>query len=218
MPTFATYTTLRDAAEGFSLVLNARHVLAAGEPSEQVTTVKGRVPDNVDILLGSNLIFTLSGTLDRTGLTGFDMQQSAVAQHLLQYLKANSIELGLESFSDIYVDEADGIAKFSVTSAWPLRHDLGSPTVHLLALDLIYTCRSTLASAEQPAGTLQELSPFAPKLYLPFSTALHRITEKFASLHLVKRYPLIFGSWRAVSEFACPQHTSLSLFLCAAIG
>lgn len=112
MPTFANFTAVRDAAEGFSLALTARHIFVAGEPSDEVTTVKGRVPDNVDVLLGSNLVFSLRGTLGRTRLTGSDMQQSAVARHLLQYLKA------------VCITRAHGRAAILII-AWPELYSIG---------------------------------------------------------------------------------------------
>lgn len=88
MPTFRTCTVVREAFEGLSLSLSARHTLVAGSPSEIVINVKGRVPEDVDVVLESNLFFTLSGLLESSKVPGCDVQQSAIAYHTVHYFRA----------------------------------------------------------------------------------------------------------------------------------
>ncbi|KAI0916969.1 hypothetical protein AcW1_007712 [Taiwanofungus camphoratus] len=193
MPTFRTCTVVREAFEGLSLSLSARHTLVAGSPSEIVINVKGRVPEDVDVVLESNLFFTLSGLLESSKVPGCDVQQSAIAYHTVHYFRANSSQLGLSSVSNIFIDD-DGTPKFCVTSSRPPLRHTSTTVARLVTVDLIYACKPV---AENDDSTSTEgINLFASHVYLPMEAILDRMVEKFACFHLVRRYPLIFGPWR----------------------
>ncbi|KAH9942917.1 hypothetical protein B0H21DRAFT_749530 [Amylocystis lapponica] len=199
MPTFSCCSAVRQPAPNFSLVLNARHVLDAGTPSQVIRT-RGRFPEDMDVSLGSDLVFTLAGLLDGTKVSPAAIQHSAMAHQTLRYLRTNMDQLGLSAVSDIYIDEDDGHAKFSVSSSRSLRPRVRPVDVRLIAIHLVYACKST--SRDTPVA--EGANPFAVRVYLPLASALDRVLEKFVSLHLVRRYPLIFGPWRAKLDRESP--------------
>ncbi|KAI0766405.1 hypothetical protein BD413DRAFT_152961 [Trametes elegans] len=85
MPSFATTTEVRDGTDDVLLSLRARHILVAGSPSANTHTVKGRLPDDVDVVLESDLVLSLSGMHNRARIGSRDVQRSAIANHLLNY-------------------------------------------------------------------------------------------------------------------------------------
>lgn len=184
--------------EGLTVALHSRHVFASGSASDDVLELKGRIPDDVDVILGSDLVFIIAGTVKSGRVASGVVRRSAVAKHIIDYFRTNAHQLGLNMVSDIYIDEIDGSAKFSVTSARPLRAQSRLATVRLLSVDLKLSCKFT--SRFGNAST--EEHPFAGQVYLPVLSCLDRVVEKFVCYHLVKRYPLIFGPWRAVSSLS----------------
>ena len=85
MPSFATTAVVRDSGDGLHIALNARFVFVTGAPSDTIYALKGRVPDNVDVIVQSDLVITLAGSLNRVRVSSRAMQGSAIAQHLLNY-------------------------------------------------------------------------------------------------------------------------------------
>lgn len=87
MPCILLPCSLRAAAGDYRLVLNVSHRMLVGESSEPVYNMKkSRFPEAVDVFLDSNLVLTLSGTLDRVKISPKDMLKSQLAQHLADYL------------------------------------------------------------------------------------------------------------------------------------
>ncbi|KZP31428.1 hypothetical protein FIBSPDRAFT_925697 [Athelia psychrophila] len=109
MPSFSYSAALR--IDNPSLVIETTHFLVHDLPSETTHTVYGSVPTDVDVLLASDLVITISGTLDRVRLSSMDISKSAVALHLKRYLETNSGLLGLNAVSNLYVDETDDVTK-----------------------------------------------------------------------------------------------------------
>lgn len=125
MPSFSYSATLR--TENPSLVIEATHCLVHGLLSETTHTMLGSVPTNVDVLLDSDLVITISGTLNRVRLSSLEMSKSAVALHLKRYLETvnvtilgrhptdqrmqNSGLLGLNTVSNLYIDENDDVTQ-----------------------------------------------------------------------------------------------------------
>ncbi|OBZ69066.1 hypothetical protein A0H81_11380 [Grifola frondosa] len=202
MPSFYSSYAIRDNTETFACTLKQRHLLVAGSPSETPPTVKGRIPEDIDVVLDTDLVFTLSGILDRARISSKAMQQSAAVRHLLQYLHVNANQLGWSPVSDVYVDEEDGLAKLTLTSSRPPLARPRAPFVRLVSIELVYVCRSL-----QNDKALESVNLFSPHAYLPLVAALDRIVDKFVTYHLVRRYPLIFGPWR---EALSKQRSSAS--------
>ena len=86
MPSFYSSYAIRDNTEMFACTLKQRHLLVAGSPSETAPTVKGRIPEDIDVVLDTDLVFTLSGILDSARISSKAMKESAAVRHLLQYL------------------------------------------------------------------------------------------------------------------------------------
>ncbi|KAI0770362.1 hypothetical protein C8Q74DRAFT_894488 [Fomes fomentarius] len=199
MPSLATVAVVRDDADGLPIALNARCLFVAGAPSDTVYTLKGRVPDHLDVILQSDLVITLAGQFNRVNVTNRAMQRSAMAQHLLNYFHVNSEQLSLRVASKIFVDEDDGNIKLTLSSTRPFL-DRRPPFVRLCTIELLYACRTPHVSPQPhhigDKETSGAMDPFSPHAFLPLVAALDRIVEKFVAVHLVRSYPLIFGTWR----------------------
>lgn len=87
MPTIISSSAFRTSNDHFTLAMRARHALVAGTTSENVRTIKGRLPEGVDVILASDLVIALSGVVDAVKIPGHVIQQSAVARHVVDYLK-----------------------------------------------------------------------------------------------------------------------------------
>lgn len=85
MPSFSSSSVVRTADP--SLLLEVTHFLVQNSPSETVHIVRGNIPENVNVILASDLVITLSGTLDRMKIRSTDIAISAVALHFKQYLE-----------------------------------------------------------------------------------------------------------------------------------
>jgi len=89
MPTIAFKSKVRTASEHCNLSLNIRHRLLLGQPSESdlVFDMKPTIPEAVDVLLFSNLIITVSGSLDGTRSAPAELKASHIAYHLVDFLQ-----------------------------------------------------------------------------------------------------------------------------------
>jgi hypothetical protein len=85
MPSFSSSAVVRTADQ--TLLLNVSHFLVQNSPSQTIHTVRGCVPENVDVLLDSDLVITLSGTLNRVKVPCIDIAKSAVTLHFKSYLE-----------------------------------------------------------------------------------------------------------------------------------
>ncbi|RDX53358.1 hypothetical protein OH76DRAFT_1215253 [Lentinus brumalis] len=207
MPSVATAVVVNDSADSINVVLNARFVLVVGSPSDTVYVLRGRVPDGIDVVLHSDLVITVSGTMDRAEVDGRAIQNSAIARHLQNYFHVNGEQLGVRIASKIYVDDDDdGKVKLTLSPTRPVLERC-SRFLRLSVIELVYACKTPRTHASpQPesvgvqANHLAEASPaadpFSPHGFLPLVAALDRTVDKFAALHLVRKFPLIFGPWR----------------------
>ncbi|KAI0632182.1 hypothetical protein C8Q77DRAFT_1197416, partial [Trametes polyzona] len=205
MPSFALSSEVRDSTDGLQLVLRARHVFVAGSPSKDAHTIKGRLPDDVDVILESDLVIAVAGMANRAQIDACKVQHSAIANHLLHYFHMNGEQLGVRPASKIFVDESDGVAKFTLAPTRPILSSGSASAVRLSAIELLYITRTPpLPGPQRPrspnahihADAAAAADPFTPHAFLPLIAGLDRIVEKFAVYHLVRRYPLIFGPWR----------------------
>lgn len=116
-----------------SLRIEATHSMIHDSPSSTTNTIKRSptFPTDVDVLLASDLVISISATKDRTNLTSSEVSKSAVAIHLKRYLETVCITamlatlttdrrslnhqniklLGLNRVSTIYVDETADVTK-----------------------------------------------------------------------------------------------------------
>lgn len=110
----------------------------------------------------------------------------------------NANELGVTAVSDVYVDEKKNTPRLLLTLSQFSKTRLDCLPVHLtlVGVDLAYNWK-----AESPQTTLTEKDiqgnnhPFSRRLSLPFITLLDNVIGRFVTWQLVRRYPLIFGSW-----------------------
>jgi hypothetical protein len=87
MPIIALKSKVRTASEHCSLSLNIRHRLLLDQPSDTVLDMKPTIPEAVDVLLFSNLLITVSGSLDGTRITPAELKASYIANHLVDCLQ-----------------------------------------------------------------------------------------------------------------------------------
>ncbi|KAG2065577.1 hypothetical protein BDR04DRAFT_159721 [Suillus decipiens] len=192
MPSFSSSSSIRAASEQCSLNVKIVHKLYHGSPSNVFHKVKGRLPKELDVLLLSDLIFSIAGSLNGQTVPADTIAHCALMQHLRNDLSANAPQLGLNAISDAYVDNADGHAKITLTPSRSLSHSSRQHAV-LVAVDLCYIWK-TAGDREHSTNLLSGAGPFAENLYLPFELLLKRVTEQLFN-QLVGRYPLIFGTW-----------------------
>ncbi|KAJ7366684.1 hypothetical protein DFH08DRAFT_173050 [Mycena albidolilacea] len=178
-------TAVRAASPHCRLTLNAEHRLHDGK------SAKTRFPDDVDVVLASPLVFTLSGVLNGVKLASDEVLQSQLAQHLVDYFQANAAELGIASVSSMYLGD-DGLPKLKIVSSRCLTPESELRRVHvtLVGIDLNYAWHT---KSESTSNSL--VHPFSTHLSLPFKMLLDNVICRFFTWHLVRRYPLIFGPW-----------------------
>ncbi|KAK0487469.1 hypothetical protein IW261DRAFT_1589832 [Armillaria novae-zelandiae] len=192
MPSLVCTSRIKAVDDHTTVILSSKHCLVQGSPSDAVYTVKqARIPDNIDILLASNLTFTISGLLDKKKVSADCIQRSHLARHIVEYLKTNAAVLGLSTISDVHRGSEDDVPTFTVHSSryMPSSSEMKSTHLTLTAIHLRYEWKDSAALDSS------QLHPFSPNLSLPFLTLLDNLIGRFVTWHLVKRYPLIFGAW-----------------------
>ncbi|KAJ7782279.1 hypothetical protein DFH07DRAFT_1055119 [Mycena maculata] len=180
-------TALRAASTHCRLTLNAVHNLNSRK--HDGPTRKSRFPDDVDVVLASHLVFTLSGVLNGTKVDSSDVLKSQLAQHLVDYFQANAAELGIGPVSSMYLGD-DGLPNLKIVSSRCLTPESELCCVHaaLVRIDLNYVWHTSNSSTSL-------IHPFSTHLALPFQILLDNVVSRFFTWHLVRRYPLIFGPW-----------------------
>ena len=87
MPSFESKSVVRVFSDPFTLALKSRHHMIVGSAFDPITSPKARLPNNVEVLLASDLVLSLSGILDGATISNQDLLNSAVTNHLLNYLE-----------------------------------------------------------------------------------------------------------------------------------
>lgn len=88
MPTIAYRSRIRAGSDDHVLTLHETHRMIARDSSDTTYTLnKARFPDDVDVLLASNLDLILSGVLDRVRVPLDVLAASQLAQHLVEYFR-----------------------------------------------------------------------------------------------------------------------------------
>lgn len=208
MPTIALKSKVRTALER-GLSLNIRHRLFLDQPSDAVLDMKPTIPEAVDVLLFSNVLITISGSLDGARITPAELRTSYIANHLVDFLQTNAGELGINAVSGLYISEDTNLLSFTLTAS---RHcastDILPVHLKLIGLDIDYVWQTnSTAIASGPLDTA--INPFAQHLSLPYLTATENAVGRFVSIHLVRRYPLIFGPWCKQLDVECTFFPSI---------
>ena len=101
MPTIALKSKVRTASEHCGLSLNIRHRLFLDQPSDAVLNMKPTIPEAVDVLLFSDLLITISGSLDGARITPAELGTSYIASHLVNFFQMVLHQLMNRSPSEI---------------------------------------------------------------------------------------------------------------------
>lgn len=88
MPSFAYVSRLKDSANGFSLSFKVQHILFSGKQTHSIQYMRLRLPDNVNVVLPSTLVFSLDCILNKVTIPSNDVQKSAIARYMVDYLRA----------------------------------------------------------------------------------------------------------------------------------
>ena len=91
----ATASTIRAASPHCRLALTATHCFS---PTLSGPTKKARVPEDVDVLLAPELVFTLAGVLDGSTIDAAAILVSQLAKHLVDYLQAVKTTLSVRRY------------------------------------------------------------------------------------------------------------------------
>ncbi|KAI0801747.1 hypothetical protein BC629DRAFT_135160 [Irpex lacteus] len=87
MPSLAYNTQVKESGDDFTLTINAKHILSAEEDSGPPISVKGRPPEDIDIVLKADLVLSFAAAADGHPVLGSCLQASYCLQHVLSYLK-----------------------------------------------------------------------------------------------------------------------------------
>nr|GAT50628.1 predicted protein [Mycena chlorophos] len=144
---------------------------------------------STDVLIAHELVFSFSGILNNASVSPAQLLASQLAQHFVDCLRVNANELGIAPVSGLFLGP-DGLPQLIIT---PARCSPDGPHLRrdhalLTAIHLKYIWTTTDDSDSR-------IHPFAPNLTLPFRLLLDNVIRRFCTWQLVKRYPLVFGSW-----------------------
>ncbi|KAJ6620808.1 hypothetical protein B0H10DRAFT_2188381 [Mycena sp. CBHHK59/15] len=195
-------TVIRAASSHCRLSLSAIHHLSSD--FHDGSTGKTRFPDDIDVVLASELVFTLSSVHNGVKVSSADILKSQLAQHMVDYFQANATELGMNTVSSMYIDGDDGLPKLKLVPSCCFIPSCEIPRVHvtLVAIDLNYIWHTSKSDSELVSNSL--VHPFSTHLSLPFQMLLDNVLRRFVTWHLVRRYPLIFGPWCQQLEIEKP--------------
>ncbi|KAF8914919.1 hypothetical protein CPB85DRAFT_1499107 [Mucidula mucida] len=171
MPLVCSTSRIKAVGDISSLSLAARHCCNYGNDNDTVFTAKSRFPDIVDVLIASSVVFRITATLE-----GKKFHQK----------HSNSVQLGLTNVSSVYMDSECGTPSVSITSSRCMPETKRT----CLILSTVHLCYEW--------KTRPNFKPFARNLPLPGLALLDNVLTRFVSWHLVKRYPLAFGTWHKV--------------------
>ncbi|KAF8827437.1 hypothetical protein HHX47_DHR4000073 [Lentinula edodes] len=188
MPSFECTSKLRTADRDTVLNLSSKHYLTHKDFDNSLSAKKSRFPENVAIVPASTIVFSLSAMLNRKRILSEVLIKSQLAQHFVDFLRANADQLGLSFMSKLYIGEgADPFPSINVRTnrnRIPF-HDSVPVRVTLRSIHMQYSVTTT----KETDNTL-----FSSRLSLPYMSLLDNILKRFLTHHLVKKYPLVFGS------------------------
>ncbi|KAF8635855.1 hypothetical protein AX15_000047 [Amanita polypyramis BW_CC] len=188
----------RAADDHATLLLTTNHILTvAGSTDTPVRIDAHALSYPIDVLSGPDLSLSLSCTCDRVNIPPKVVAQSHIANHLVQYLRTNASQLGLDYVSGIIHDQDNKPKLIVRPGRLSLQVQRLSTCATLVELDLAYIWETPSQQMFTKVSPLTD--PFARNLSLPYLALLDDVVERFVNRDLVKRYPLIFGPWRRVT-------------------
>jgi hypothetical protein len=95
MPAFAYNTRLNQGGDDFNLAINARHILALGSNIGSPKSVKGRLPEDTDVVLRADLVLSFAATVDRHPVSPLCLLKSSCLRHVASYLHSVCIFIPL---------------------------------------------------------------------------------------------------------------------------
>ncbi|KAI9465460.1 hypothetical protein BJY52DRAFT_1244134 [Lactarius psammicola] len=178
--------------------------ISVNEPDFQISLL------TTHTLLGNSteitILFSFSGTVDQSvPVPPMQMLHSSAIKTFLHHLTVNAEHLCISAISDVILDDRSlGSPEVSVTlscSADPRP----SPCVHVLSIHLAYNWLSLRQQSSgryvrpfckyETHGSQRSLHLLAPN-FLPLQPALNKLVHKLFSVHIVGRYPWLFGPLR----------------------
>ncbi|KAJ4481920.1 hypothetical protein J3R30DRAFT_2101008 [Lentinula aciculospora] len=188
MPSFECTFKLRAADRDTVLNLTSRHCLVHMDSDTSTSAKKLRFPENVAIVPAPTIVFSLSAVLNRKRLATDVLINSQLAQHFVDFLRANADQLGLSFVSKLYIaEDAGSCLSINVRTNHnriPF-HDNMPVRLTLRAVHLQYSVTTSKES---------DYTLFSPRLSLPYQSLVDNILKRFITFHLVKKYPLVFGA------------------------
>ncbi|KAI9512470.1 hypothetical protein F5148DRAFT_904796 [Russula earlei] len=152
----------------FQISVSTKHTL-----DDQETEIS--LPFTIDSHLVRSIDFSFSGTVHHsTSIPPIDMLRSSVVQSFHRYLTLNGEHLGVTNISDVTL-----CVRSSSTS--------GSSGIPTVSVTPVYCPSSQILSG---------LSIFSPQSLLPLQPALNELMRKLFAIHIVGRYPWLFGPLR----------------------
>ncbi|KJA21151.1 hypothetical protein HYPSUDRAFT_745487 [Hypholoma sublateritium FD-334 SS-4] len=196
MPSIAFQSRVRTTAETCTLTMIIEHRFILGQPSDVVHRLKLPLDGFTNILLGPQPVFTIKGTVNNIQVSSTAIRDSHIARHFVEYLRMNVDDLGIFAASNAHISEDTDTLTLFFTGPQSLSIDLGYPPLHLVGFDVCYAWRTmqNSSSSEVPDEETM-MNPFSPNLPLPYLTIVNKTVERFITFQVVKRYPLIFGTW-----------------------
>ncbi|KAF8967119.1 hypothetical protein BDZ97DRAFT_567431 [Flammula alnicola] len=213
MPSISFKSKVRTVTNSCALTMIVQHRLLVGQRSDIIHRMKQSPPEGVDIILASQLVITISGTLNGARVSPENIMASHIARHLVDYLRMNADKLGINAVSNGHISEDTGLLTLSCTGSRPFPISEPHPLQAKLAgFDIRYVWQTHAKSdSNQPDQThiATAMNPFSRHLSLPYLTAVNITVERFVTFQLVKRYPLIFGTWCKQLDIETPFFSSI---------
>ncbi|KAL1748394.1 hypothetical protein HDZ31DRAFT_60378 [Schizophyllum fasciatum] len=103
----------------------------------------------------------------------------------------HAAELGLAQVGDIACDEQDGVPRMRLDMERYTGAKRTTPHLTLTHIDVLFRWTTNCDTPSDPV----HCSPFASHLSLAHRALLEDAMLRFTTYHLVRRYPLIFGTW-----------------------
>ncbi|KAI5896469.1 uncharacterized protein SCHCODRAFT_02532425, partial [Schizophyllum commune H4-8] len=170
------------------VALVARHYLTAGDATETVHDVKCKLPDGVDVLASSTVSLVLYGSVGRQKISSSDLCNSELVKCFHEFIGTHAAQLGLAQVGDVCCDGSDGLPRIRLDIE--RCSDACQPNQHLTLTQISIHFRWTTSS-----DSTSDSSAFAARLSLAHRSLLSDAIHRFATYHLIRRYPLIFGTW-----------------------
>lgn len=159
MPSIYFKSKVKTVSESCTLTLIVRHNLLVGPASDVWYAMKQPPPEQLDVLLASQLKFTISGTVNGSRMSPESVMTSRIAHHFGEYFRLvgflscqfpcavqlqpiqNADKLGINMLSEGFIADTGLFTRttFFFLSAWVAAHILFpfSSIVHRMSADTV---------------------------------------------------------------------------------